>query len=75
MHGEKKLQNKLVKCAGQLGGIGLARATQSDHQLKPDVPASYSVYSSRSKLDGTAAKLGVQIANAIPTPRATGRGR
>jgi hypothetical protein len=34
--------------------------------LKPDVPASYSVYSSRSKLDGTTAKLGVQIANAIP---------
>jgi hypothetical protein len=66
LQGEKKLQNKLVKRAGLLGAIGLARATQSDHVLKPDVPASYSVYSSRSKLDGTTAKLGVQIANAIP---------
>jgi hypothetical protein len=66
LQGEKKLQNKLVKRAGLLGGIGLARATQSDHQLKPDVPASYSFYSSRSKLGGTTAKLAVQLANAIP---------
>ncbi len=66
LQGEKRFQNKLVKRAGFLGGIGLARATQSDHQIKPDVPASYAVYSSRSKLDGTMAKLGVQIANAIP---------
>lgn len=66
LQSEKTLQNKLVKRAGFLGGIGLARATQSDHKLKPDVPASYTVYSSRSRLDGTTAKLGVQIANAIP---------
>jgi hypothetical protein len=74
LQGEKKLQNKLVKRAGLLGAIGLARATQSDHVLKPDMPASYSVYSSRSRLDPTTAKFGVQIANAIPDAESYWRG-
>jgi hypothetical protein len=59
LQGEKKLQNKLVKRAELFGAIGLARAPQSDHKPKPDVPASYSAYSSRSRLDGMIAKLGV----------------
>ena len=74
LQGAKKLQNKLVKRAGLLGEIGPTRATQSDHQIKPDLQASYSVDSSRSLLDGMPATLGMQSANAIPTSRATGGG-
>ena len=70
LQGEKKLQTKLLRRAGGLAGVGLARASRTDHQLNPDDPATFAIYSSRSKLDQPVAKFGVMIANALPQTEA-----
>jgi len=63
---EKTLARTFARRAGALGGIGLARASRPDHQLKADDASTFSVYSSRSELDAASAKLGVLVANGLP---------
>ncbi len=63
---EKQLQRDFARRTGAFGGIGLARASRPDHQLKPDDPSTFAVYSSRSKVDTSVAKLGVAVANVLP---------
>lgn len=63
---EGAMQRGFVAQTGGLAGIGLARASRPDRQLKPDEPATYTVYSLRSGLSAPAARLGVRLANALP---------
>jgi hypothetical protein len=65
LQGEKQLQMKLVRRTGALAAIGLAHAARADHLLSPDDPVTFSIYSSRSKLDQHVARFGVMIANAL----------
>jgi hypothetical protein len=71
---EKPLARSLVRRTGGLPGIGLARASRADHELKSDTPSTFSVYASRSGLDSTTAKFGVLAANAVPTTEQYWRG-
>jgi hypothetical protein len=71
---EKLLARSLVRRTGGLSGIGLARASRGDHELKADAPSTFSVYSSRSALDTALAKFGVLVANAIPSTEQYWRG-
>jgi hypothetical protein len=66
LQGQKALAAKLIRRSGAFGGIGLARATRPDHKLDPDDASSFLVYSSRSKLAQSAARIGVILANAMP---------
>lgn len=63
---EKALARAFAYRAGALGGIGLARASRPDRQLKADDASTFAVYSSRSELDAAPAKFGVLVANALP---------
>ncbi len=63
---EKRFATKLVRRVGAFGGIGLARGSRVDHKLTPEEPASFAVYSSRSRLKPKTAKFGVLVANALP---------
>jgi hypothetical protein len=71
---EKALARSLVRRTGGLSGIGLARASRPDRELKPDTPSTFSVYSSRSGLDSAPAKFGVMVANALPATELYWRG-
>jgi hypothetical protein len=63
---EKTVATRLVRRAGALGGIGLARAARPDRQLDPNNPSSFGTYASRSSLEPGVAKFGVLVANALP---------
>ncbi|MDZ4064689.1 MAG: hypothetical protein U1E22_08500, partial [Coriobacteriia bacterium] len=55
---ESLLQVRFVGSAGALAGLGLARAGNAE-DIDPNATKTYAVYTSRSRLDPSSARLGV----------------
>lgn len=65
VRGEAAFKRSFAAATGGLAGIGLARAAQKTRTLDPENPATFKIYSGRSRLDSSVAVLGVKIANAL----------
>lgn len=69
---EKVIRRQFVALTGALAGVGLARAgLEEEERLDPDDQASFTAYSTRSRLDAPLAALGVRLALALPNVEAT----
>lgn len=59
---EARFKRRFGQLTGAFAGLGLARSSQADRKVSIDAPASYAIYSLRSGLSASVAKVGVRMA-------------
>ena len=62
---ERRLQSEFLGMTGALAGFGLDISSRASRQADPDDPRTFAIYRTRSSLSPSAARLGVQLANAL----------